>query len=129
MTVSNQHKRRSAMALGNVIATDPKLRDLSMEQLKEKVENDDPEVIGKLLYYSKNLPGSDQFFFDLSTKCQKFQEYLRYKSNDTQMFSLFQTFSYADMHWRGLHELFPESVEYLDKIVSQFFYLKLLTFS
>ena len=33
------------------------------------------------------------------------------------MFNVFQTFSFGDMHWPGLHTLFPESKAYLDKIV------------
>ena len=46
-------------------------------------------------------------------------EGMRWRSDDEECFNIFQTFSYADMHWRGLHELFPESKEYLDKEVSK----------
>ena len=122
MTVNNQQKRRQCLSLGNVISNDDQVKQMSMNDLKSGLNNNEklPDLVNKLRYYGKNLTGSDPFFYDLSTKCEAFQENLRYRSQDTQMFNLFQTFSYGDLHWKGLHELFEESAEYLDKIVSIF---------
>ena len=55
MTVSNQHKRHQSMALGNIVSEDPEVKELTIEQLKEKVEKEDPGLMQKLRYYSKTL--------------------------------------------------------------------------
>ena len=117
MTVSNQQKRHACLSLGSVVANDPKIKDMTWRELKEKIEKNDPEILPKLRYYSKTIDGSDQYFYELNTKCQALQEHLRIRSNDSEMFNIFQTFSFADMHWEGFHELIPESVEYLNKII------------
>ena len=42
---------------------------------------------------------------------------IRIRSNDTEMFNSFLTFSAADGHWNELHEKLPGSEEYLGKRV------------
>ena len=43
------------MTLGNIVSGDPEVKDFTIEQLKEKVENEDPGLMQKLRYYSKTL--------------------------------------------------------------------------
>ena len=43
------------MTLGNIVSEDPEVKEYTIEQLKEKVENEDPGLMQKLRYYSKTL--------------------------------------------------------------------------
>ena len=117
MVVNNQHQRHSALALGNLVSEDENVKNMSMEELKKHAEDKDDEVFSKMKYYSRSLPGSSQFFHNMGSKCQAFMDHIRQRSEDGEMFNLFQTFSYSDMNWPSLHRLFKESDAYLGKIV------------
>ena len=58
----------------------------------------------------------------LNAKIYSFQSmstHLQMRSEGREQFSLFQTFSPADMHWKSFHQLIPEAHElYLNRTVS-----------
>ena len=60
MTTSNQQKRHTGMSLGNIIVSDPVIKDMTLADLKEMANKEDPELYSKLRYYTKQIDGSDQ---------------------------------------------------------------------
>ncbi|KAL8559939.1 hypothetical protein ACOMHN_016985 [Nucella lapillus] len=53
-------------------------------------------------------------------KAVSFVKFVNVTSDDSDMFTLFQTFSAADLHWDDFHRTLPESEKYLGKrLVSQ----------
>ena len=116
MMVANQHQRRTALSLGNVIAKNS-AREMTVRQLKEELEKEKSDILNQVQYYSQKIPGSNSYFYTKKSQGKAMAEHLRYRSEDTEMFNLFLTLSMADMHLKDLHELFPESTEYLNKTV------------
>jgi hypothetical protein len=117
MVVANQLQRRTALSVGNVVARDAKLQDLSMEEFRAKLSVDVDAVLGMLRYYSKNLIGSPQYFHHQMIMACAFLDHIRLRSEDKEMFNLFITLSPADFHWDDLHQLFKQSKDYLGKTV------------
>ena len=48
------------MSLGNIIVSDPVIKDMTLADLKEMANKEDPELYSKLRYYTKQIDGSDQ---------------------------------------------------------------------
>lgn len=75
-------------------------------QLKDALNANDEKakkLLDSLKYYSQAIPGSSQFWYRKLQQVQAFHEHLRIRSEDTEMFNVFQTFSMADTHWEHLH--------------------------
>ena len=144
MIVNNQLNRRNALTIGNIIARD--LGDMTVAELKAAVAKNDAGVMEKLQYYSKNIDGSPQYFYNQRKKMkvlfqmsilistnngcsnnsyifvtilQALNRHLLYRSGGKESMTIFQTFSPADMHWDGFHRLLPEedTKAYLGKII------------
>ena len=116
MLVANQLQRRTALTLGNVIGKQS-AKDMTMRQFKEELEKENSDILNKVQYYSQRVPGSNSYFYTKTSQAKAMAEHLRHRSEDTEMFNVFLTLSMADMHLKDLHELFPESSEYLNKTV------------
>ena len=48
-----------------------------------------------------------------------FQEHIRFRSNDTKMMNIFNTYSLADLHSDEIHQALPDSDQYLGKKIVQ----------
>ena len=116
MVVANQAQRRTALSLGNVIAKRT-VGNKTCDELRKDFEDGKTEVTDNVRYFGKSLDGSSQYFYNHSNNSLALMDHIRLKSDDTEAFNVFSTFSAADMHWDDLHRLLPESEQYLDKIV------------
>ena len=112
--VTNILRRHTALTLGNVFASRC-ADDLSLVDIQNAVAENDYRILNKLLYFSSTLPGTRQHLRFMRDKAISLVRYLRITSDDTEMFSFFQTFSAADHHWPDLHRLLPGSENYLGK--------------
>jgi hypothetical protein len=117
MVMANQLQRRIAMGVGNVVAQDAKLQDLSMGEFRAKMTEDVDGTLGMLRYYSKNLAGSPQYFHHQMIQACAFLDHIRLRSKEKEMFNVFLTLSASDMHWDDLHQHFQQSKDYLGKTV------------
>ena len=109
-------QRRTALSLGNVIAKRT-VANKTCDDLRKDFEAGKTEVTDNIRYFGKSLEGSSQFFYNANNNSVALMDHVRIKSGDTEAFNVFATFSAADMHWDDLHRKFPESAQYLDKIV------------
>ena len=116
MVIANQLQRRTALSLGNVIAKRT-VANKTCDDLRKDFEAGKTEVTDNIRYFGKSLEGSSQFFYNANNNSVALMDHVRIKSGDTEAFNVFATFSAADMHWDDLHRKFPESAQYLDKIV------------
>lgn len=127
MIVANQFQRTKCLTAGNVVSKDEKVQGMTVKDLKAtfaigEKDEEAQKIINSLKYFSQNLPGSNQYFYQkmchtqvlfkclLGRHCattnlllQAFMNHLRVRSNDKQMFNIFKTFSMADLHWDELH--------------------------
>jgi hypothetical protein len=119
MVCANQYQRRSGLSVGNFVATDDSIKELTAKQLYELIKDDKEGagVLGKLRYMSRNLVGSPQYFYHNSIQALAFVDHIRLRSNDKENFNVFLTLSPADMHWDELHSVLPGSEAYLGKTI------------
>jgi hypothetical protein len=113
---TNMERRHEALTLGNVFAkrsTD----GLTMAELKALVEAGDERLINKLIHFGSPIPGTHQYLSHKADQALSFLKFVRITSDDKDMFTLFQTFSAADLHWHDLHRLMSGSETYLGKQV------------
>ena len=114
--VTNMLLRHQCLDIGHVVYK-KSTESMTLRELQERLAEEDQEILKNLRYHARNIEGSSQYFHYKNNENLAFNEHLRYSSNDTRMFNLFQTFSFADMHAPDLHRLLPGSDEYLSKIV------------
>ncbi|KAL8609091.1 hypothetical protein ACOMHN_030432 [Nucella lapillus] len=91
-----------------------------MAELKQHMEEGNEKLLNKLMYFSAPIPGTKQHLRYKADKAVSFVKFVNVTSDDSDMFTLFQTFSAADLHWDDFHRTLPESEKYLGKrLVSQ----------
>ena len=112
--MTNMIRRHEAIDRGNIFAK--RCADgLTVQELKQALENGDNKVLRKLMYFASPMQGTAQHMRFQADKAVSYVKFLRIDSDDTQGFNFFQTFSAADMHWPDLHRILPNSGEYLNK--------------
>jgi hypothetical protein len=86
------------LSMGNVFAK--KSADgLSMADLKALNAAGDDRVINKLVHFGSGIPGTHQYLSHMSDQALAYLRFVRITSQDTEMFTFFQTFSAVDLHW------------------------------
>ena len=115
---TNIIQKCDAVHLGSLYAS-KKASELTTEQLKDMLENEDKSVLRSLYCFSNKIKGSQQFFSGWISKSVNYLRHQRIMSQGKDMFNLFLTFGLADLHERLLHEKFPKEYTkgYLKKIV------------
>ncbi len=129
LVAHNIYMRHRCLSLGSVVARDEEIGQMTVEELKAEVDKDNSGVLAKLRYYSQNLDGSPQYFYQQSLNMVHFMEHLRLRSKDKESMVLFTTFSPADFHWPQLHKLLHGSERYLGKKVHTFLLFYTLHFA
>ncbi|XP_070182372.1 uncharacterized protein [Littorina saxatilis] len=113
---TNILRRHEALTRGNVFAK--RCADgLSMADLKKHFEEGNEKLLNKLLYFSSPIAGTKQYLRFQADRAVSFVKFVRITSDDKDMFTLFHTFSAADLHWDDFHRTLPESEKYLGKRV------------
>lgn len=102
--------------IGNIIAHDESVRNLTIQQLKETLKTDD-SIIDKMRYHFQSVKGSSQFFYIERKKARALNRHLIARSGGKEQMTLFMTLSPSDYHWNDFHQLLPEAKEYLNKTV------------
>ena len=117
MVVANQVKRRTALALGNIVTNKSSAKNKTVTDIKTAWENGDTTLSNQVRYFGKSLDGSPQYFYSTSIQAlvsitskyfkmsfnilifcihcllQSFLKFVRLRSNDTEAFNVFATFS------------------------------------
>ena len=101
---------------GNVFASNV-CKNMSLEQLKQKVAEENDAVMKSLLLFSSQIPGTKAYFSQESKKAIALERWIRIMSNGKEMLNTFLTFSFPDIHMEELHKLLPGSDQYLGKII------------
>ena len=112
----SMYRRHKALTLGNVYATNV-CNNMSLAELKQKVQEDDEAVMKSLTLFSAQIPGTKGYFGQEAKKAAALEKWLRITSNGEEMFNVFLTFSMPDRHINELHRLLPGSDAYLNKKV------------
>ena len=87
--VTNIHLRHQCLDVGHIVykkSTD----SMTLQELQERLADEDPEILKNLRYHARNIEGSSQYFHFKNVENLCFNEHLRYSSNDTKMFNVFQ---------------------------------------
>ena len=118
LIVCNQLQRHQAISTGNMYAKRC-LKDITVKELKEKIEKGDRDTMDGILSFGTSIKGSAQYFRKEKQKAFNFIRHTQIMSDGKDYVNTFLTFSPADMHWRQLHEMFPkdQTEPYLNKIV------------
>ncbi|KAL8617749.1 hypothetical protein ACOMHN_054745 [Nucella lapillus] len=111
---TNILRRHEALTRGNVFAKRC-ANGLSMAELKQHMEEGNEKLLNKLMYFSAPIPGTKHHLRYEADKAISFVKFVNVTSDDSDMFTLFQTFSAADLHWDDFHRTLPESEKYLGK--------------
>ena len=109
-------RRHKALTLANVYAKNV-CHEMTMTELKERVEQNDPSIMKSLLAFSAQIPGTKAYFSYESKKSVAMERWIRIWSEGKEMLNVFLTFSLADRHMEELHRLLPGSDQYLGKTV------------
>ena len=87
--VTNIYLRHQCLQVGTVTYNQA-CEKLTVKQLQEKFAQQDPEVMNNLSYFARNIPGTAQHFQAKTNEILAMNDHLRYSSNDTKMFNVFQ---------------------------------------
>ena len=113
---NNEHQRCELMSKCNCFAK-YSCSDITVEQLKEQIAAGNLQTFKSLLYFTRSIPGSRQFFKYEAKKAMSFVNWVHIMSDMKETFNLFLTLSIADLHEPALHRLLPGHELYLDKKV------------
>ena len=114
--VGNRHQKEQALQLGSCFVNYSRT-DITLEKLKEEVANNNLSTFASLLYFSRSIVGSRQFFRYEAKKSLSLINFIHIMSDMEETMNLFVTLSFADQHDPALHLLFDESHHYLNKTV------------
>ena len=92
LVLSNMLQRPQAMSTGRVYAKRV-LQDMTIDELKQKVEEGDKKVLDGLLYFGATIRGSAQFFKKEQNKAFHMIRHIRVASKDTETMNVFLTFN------------------------------------
>ena len=117
LAVTNQYLRHKALSTGNVFAKNA-VRDITVAQLKELVGQGDEKIFSHLLYFSKGISGTRQYWKSKTKEAFSLVNWIHLMSDGKDTFNVFLTLSFADLHINELHRLLhPDCDAYIDKIV------------
>ena len=94
-------QKKKALALGNLYVD----CCTNLDEIKKKLQEGDEKTLRSLYCYTSNIEGSQQMFSQKISMAYSFLRNIRIRSNDTEMFNSFLTFSAADGHWNELNEI------------------------
>ena len=114
--VTSMYRRHKALTLGNVFASNV-FKNMTMEELKEKVAQNDDAVMKSLVLFSGQIPGTKGYFSLEAKRSVAMERWIRLKSDGKEMFNVFLTFSLPDTHLDDLHQRLPGHEQYLGKTV------------
>ena len=112
----NMYQREQLMSKAMVFAK-YSCKDITVEKLKEQLAAGNLSTFKSLMYFTRSITGSRQFFKYEAKKALSFVNWVHIMSDMRETFNIFVTLSFADLHERALHRLLPGHEEYLDKIV------------
>ena len=112
----NRHQKQQALSLG-FCYVNYRNTDITLEELKEQIANNNLSTFASLLYFSRSIVGSRQFFKYEGKKSLSLVNFIHIMSDMKETMNLFVTLSFADQHDPALHRLLPGSERYLNKIV------------
>ena len=92
-------------------------KDITVEQLKEQVAEDNYSTFKSLMFFTRASVGSRQFFKYEGKKSWSLVNWVHIMSDMKETFNLFVTLSFADLHEPALHRLLPGHELYLNKTV------------
>ena len=110
------YRRHKAITIGNVYATTI-AKDLTMEEVKRRIADNDDPLIKSLLHFGATIPGTRQYFKFEGSKGVSFERFVRINSCNKSMLNVFLTFSLPNFWMPELHKHLPGSEGYLGKIV------------
>ena len=112
----NRHQKEQALSLGFCFV---KYRntDITLEELQEQIANNNLKTFASLLYFSRSIVGSRQFFKYEGKKSLSLVNFIHIMSDMKETLNLFVTLSFADQHDPALHRLLIGSERYLGKTV------------
>ena len=113
---NNRFQRGQAMTQANVYAL-YSCKDITVEQLKEQVAEDNYSTFKSLMFFTRASVGSRQFFKYEGKKSWSLVNWVHIMSDMKETFNLFVTLSFADLHEPALHRLLPGHELYLNKTV------------
>ena len=113
---NNEYQRGELMSKSNCFAK-YSCKDITVQTLKEQVAEGNLSTFRSLLYFTRSIVGSRQFFKYEAKKAMSFVNWVHIMSDMKETFNLFLTLSIADLHEPGLHRLLPGHELYLDKTV------------
>lgn len=90
---------------------------MTIEELLQKIEEGDQRVIGSLIMFSAQIPGSRGFWKLEMKKLLALQNFVDHFSGGEERINVFMTFSLPDFHMDELHRQLPGHEQYLDKTV------------
>ena len=112
----NEYQRGELMCKCNCYAK-YSCDDITVQQLKELVAEDNLSIFKSLMYFTRSIVGSRQFFKFEAKKSMSFVNWVHIMSDMKETFNLFVTLSIADLHEPALHRLLPGHELYMDKKV------------
>ena len=113
---NNEYQRGELMSKSNCFAK-YSCKDITVQTLKEQVAEGNLSTFRSLLYFTRSIVGSRQFFKYEAKKAMSFVNWVHIMSDMKETFNLFLTLSIADLHEPGLHRLLPGHELYLNKKV------------
>ena len=112
----NEYQRGELMCKCNCYAR-YSCSDITVQELKEQVAAGNLSTFKSLMYFTRSIVGSRQFFKYEAKKAMSFVNWVHIMSDMKETFNLFLTLSIADLHEPALHRLLPGHELYLDKKV------------
>ena len=112
----NAYRRHKGLTVSNVYAKNLGA-GTTIEDVKQKVAQDDDSMIQTLMHYGSGITGTAQYFKYEASRSVSMLRFIRMHSKNQEMFNTFLTFSLPDLHMPNLHRLLPGSDKYLGKTV------------
>ena len=100
LIVTNQYLRRQCLTAGNIVYNKA-TEKMTLEELQQKMAEEDPETLANLRYYGRNIEVSKSYFHYRGIENLALNEHLRYCSKDKRMLNIFHTFR----HILHLHDI------------------------
>ena len=100
LVVTNQYLRRQCLTAGNIVYNKA-TEKMTLEELQQKMAEEDPETVANLRYYGRNIEVTKSYFHYRGIENLALNEHLRYCSKNKRMLNIFHTFR----HYLHLHDV------------------------
>ena len=97
--------RHKGLTLGNIYAN-RMLEGMTIQEVLQKIEEGDERIIGSLIMFSAQIPGSRGFWKLEMKKLLALQRFIEHFSDGEERINVFMTFSLPDYHMEELHASF-----------------------